>query len=40
LPRERVYVLGRFADHRGLHRLHCHDLGHEDLGMMANFRVE
>jgi blue copper oxidase len=37
--KETVEVLIRFTAHRGLYLLHCHQLAHEDAGMMANFRV-
>jgi FtsP/CotA-like multicopper oxidase with cupredoxin domain len=36
---ETVNVLIRFTAHRGLFLLHCHQLAHEDAGMMANFEV-
>jgi len=36
---ETVDVLIRFTAHRGLYLLHCHQLAHEDAGMMANFEV-
>jgi blue copper oxidase len=37
--KETVEVLIQFVAHRGLYVLHCHQLGHEDGGMMANFEV-
>lgn len=37
--RETVDVLIRFDRYRGLYLLHCHQLEHEDAGMMANFQV-
>ena len=40
LPGERVEVVVRFQAHRGLFLMHCHNLEHEDMGMMLNFRVE
>lgn len=40
LPRERVEVVVRFEAHRGLFLVHCHNLEHEDMGMMLNFLVE
>ena len=40
LPGEQVEVVVRFEAHRGLFLLHCHNLEHEDMGMMLNFRVE
>lgn len=39
LPGETVDVLLRFERHRGLFLLHCHNLEHEDAGMMTNFEV-
>ena len=36
---ETVEVLVRFSAHRGLYIMHCHQLAHEDAGMMANFEV-
>jgi FtsP/CotA-like multicopper oxidase with cupredoxin domain len=29
-----------FEHHSGLFLYHCHNLEHEDMGMMRNFRVE
>lgn len=39
LPDERVDVAVRFTRHKGLFLLHCHNLEHEDAGMMLNFAV-
>jgi FtsP/CotA-like multicopper oxidase with cupredoxin domain len=39
-PFETVRVAVRFAAHSGLFLLHCHNLEHEDMGMMANVLVE
>lgn len=39
-PFEIVRVAVRFTAHRGLFLLHCHNLEHEDMGMMANIMVE
>jgi FtsP/CotA-like multicopper oxidase with cupredoxin domain len=39
-PQETVEVAVRFTAHRGLFPLHCHNLEHEDLGMMLNVLVE
>lgn len=39
-PGERVDVRVLFREHAGLYLLHCHNLEHEDAGMMANFLVE
>jgi len=38
-PGERVDVRVHFREHAGLYLLHCHNLEHEDAGMMANFEV-
>jgi FtsP/CotA-like multicopper oxidase with cupredoxin domain len=38
-PRERVDVAVRFDDYPGLFLMHCHNLEHEDMGMMLNFEV-
>ncbi len=40
LPDERVRVLMRFDAHPGLFLYHCHNLEHEDMGMMRSFRIE
>jgi FtsP/CotA-like multicopper oxidase with cupredoxin domain len=39
LPGETVDVAVRFV-YPGLYLLHCHNLEHEDMGMMLNFQVE
>lgn len=39
-PGETVRVAVRFTAQRGLFLLHCHNLEHEDMGMMANVLVE
>lgn len=39
LPLETVDVLVRFDAYRGLFLLHCHNLQHEDMGMMLNVAV-
>lgn len=38
-PFDRVRVALRFVAHRGIFMLHCHNLEHEDDGMMMNFEV-
>ncbi|UKY48567.1 multicopper oxidase family protein [Streptomyces inhibens] len=38
-PYEVVDVLARFDGYRGRYMLHCHNLEHEDMAMMANFQV-
>ncbi len=40
MPGERVRVRVRFEHHAGLFLYHCHNLEHEDMGMMRNFRIE
>ncbi len=40
MPGERVDILLRFADYEGLYLYHCHNLEHEDMGMMRNYRVQ
>jgi FtsP/CotA-like multicopper oxidase with cupredoxin domain len=40
LPGETVDVIARFDTHRGLFLMHCHNLEHEDMGMMMNFLIE
>ncbi len=39
-PGESVDVIARFDSHRGMFLLHCHNLEHEDMGMMMNFQIE
>ncbi len=39
MPGERVKVLMRFDSEPGLYLYHCHNLEHEDLGMMRNYQV-
>lgn len=38
-PSETVRTLVKFTDYTGIYLLHCHNLEHEDDGMMMNFRV-
>lgn len=40
MPGERVKLLMRFGSDLGLYVFHCHNLEHEDLGLMRNYRVE
>jgi FtsP/CotA-like multicopper oxidase with cupredoxin domain len=40
MPGETVRIRVRFERHAGLFLYHCHNLEHEDMGMMRNFRVE
>ena len=39
LPGEKVTLLKRFDDFKGLFLYHCHNLEHEEMGMMRNFNV-
>ncbi|MEV5309175.1 MULTISPECIES: multicopper oxidase family protein [unclassified Streptomyces] len=39
MPNEKLSLLVRFDDHTGKFVFHCHNLEHEDMAMMANFRV-
>lgn len=39
-PGERVRVLVRFENYAGLYLYHCHNLEHEDGGMMRNYQIE
>jgi len=38
-PFESVRVAVQFTTERGLYLLHCHNLEHEDMGMMQNIRI-
>lgn len=40
MPGESVKVLLKFEDFTGLYLYHCHNLEHEDMGMMRNYLVE
>jgi blue copper oxidase len=39
-PGERVRIVKPFQDFKGLYMYHCHNLEHEDMGMMRQFSVE
>jgi len=39
MPGERVRVVMRFDGYRGVYLIHCHNLEHEDGGMMRNFEI-
>lgn len=39
MPGERVKILLKFEDFTGLYLYHCHNLEHEDQGLMRNYRV-
>jgi FtsP/CotA-like multicopper oxidase with cupredoxin domain len=38
-PGETVEVITQFTQHRGRYLLHCHNVVHEDGGMMMNFEI-
>lgn len=40
MPGERVKVLLKFEDYEGLFVYHCHNLEHEDMGMMRNYLIQ
>jgi len=39
-PNETVRVLVKFTDYSGIYLLHCHNLEHEDDGMMLNIQID
>jgi FtsP/CotA-like multicopper oxidase with cupredoxin domain len=39
MPGERTKLLLKFEDYTGLYVYHCHNLEHEDMGMMRNYLV-
>jgi FtsP/CotA-like multicopper oxidase with cupredoxin domain len=39
MPGEQARILLTFEDFTGLYMYHCHNLEHEDLGMMRNYKV-
>ncbi len=40
MPGEQVRIIKPFQDFKGLFMYHCHNLEHEDMGMMRDFLVE
>lgn len=40
MPGETVRIIKPFQDYKGLFMFHCHNLEHEDMGMMREFMVE
>lgn len=40
MPGERVKLLMKFERYSGLFTYHCHNLEHEDAGMMRNYQIE
>jgi FtsP/CotA-like multicopper oxidase with cupredoxin domain len=39
MPGERIRILVDFDDYPGMFLYHCHNLEHEDMGMMRNYYV-
>jgi blue copper oxidase len=39
MPGERVRIIMTFPEYKGLFVLHCHNLEHEDDGMMSNYEI-
>lgn len=39
LPGMKVRIIMRFLDYKGKYIYHCHNLEHEDMGMMRNFEI-
>ncbi len=39
MPGERIKLLFKFEDYEGMFLYHCHNLEHEDMGMMRNYLV-
>lgn len=39
MPGERVRIIKPFGDFKGLFMYHCHNLEHEDMGMMREFEI-
>ena len=40
MPGKRIRLLVRFTDYPGLFLYHCHNLEHEDMGMMRNYLID
>ena len=40
MPGEEIRILMRYTRHTGLFVYHCHNLVHEDMGMMRNLRID
>ncbi len=40
MPMEKIRIIKPFQDYKGLFLYHCHNLEHEDMGMMREFSVE
>lgn len=40
MPGMKIKIIMRFSDFKGLFVYHCHNLEHEDMGMMRNYKIE
>jgi FtsP/CotA-like multicopper oxidase with cupredoxin domain len=40
MPGEKIRIIKPFQDFKGLFMYHCHNLEHEDMGMMRDFLIE
>ncbi len=40
MPQEKVRIIVRFPNNKGKFVFHCHNLEHEDAGMMLNFEIQ
>jgi suppressor of ftsI len=40
MPGEKATILKRYLDYTGVYLYHCHNLEHEDAGMMRNFAID
>jgi len=40
MPGEKVTLLKPFNDFKGRYMYHCHNLEHEDMGMMRDFLIK
>ena len=40
MPKEKVKIIINFPENKGKYLVHCHNLEHEDDGMMLNFMIE
>ncbi|MEO3834444.1 multicopper oxidase domain-containing protein [Nonomuraea sp. B10E8] len=38
-PGESAEIITRFDGYRGRYLFHCHNIEHEDMGMMANLEI-
>jgi len=39
MPGMKVKIVMKFEDFKGIYVYHCHNLEHEDMGMMRNYEV-